>query len=139
MVQTIKKVLDNNLECKEDLPSHNLFYKNMWLEAKAELCALSYRARFHRVKREMAKSEASVSDVFEVGSDLKKISSSNFSPIAPKLIHESGSKASNIPAHNPSLPNVDGHVDDVESSVMARFNILKRRGESKPVNTTEKE
>ncbi|KAI3735480.1 hypothetical protein L6452_14979 [Arctium lappa] len=137
MVQTIKKVLDENLECKEDLPSHNLLYKNLWLEAEAELCALSYRARFHRVKREMAKSEAS--DVSEVGSDLKKISSSNFSPIAPKLIQEAGSKASNIPAHNPSLLNVDGHVDDVASSVMARFNILKRRGESKPVNTAEKE
>jgi len=57
--QTIKKVLDENLDCKEDLPSHNLLYKNLWLEAEAELCALSYRARFHRVKREMAKSEAS--------------------------------------------------------------------------------
>lgn len=133
MVQTIKKVLDENLECKEDLPSHNLLYKNLWLEAEAELCALSYRARFHRVKREMAKSEASVPDVSEVGSDIKKISSSNISLIAPKLIHEAaGSKASNIPAHNSSLPNVDGHVDDVESSVMARFSILKRRGESKP-------
>ncbi|KAJ9553101.1 hypothetical protein OSB04_017146 [Centaurea solstitialis] len=136
--QTIKKVLDENLDCTEDLPSHNLLYKNLWLEAEAELCALSYRARFHRVKREMAKSEAS--DVSEVGSDIKKISSSNFSSIAPKLIHETaGSKESNIPAHNLSLPNVDGHIDDVESSVMARFNILKRRGESKPANMAEKE
>ncbi|XP_024990888.1 uncharacterized protein LOC112525144 isoform X3 [Cynara cardunculus var. scolymus] len=140
MVQTIKKVLDENLECKEDLPSHNLLYKNLWLEAEAELCALSYKARFHRVKREMAISEASDPDVSEVSSDIKKISNSNFSLISPKLIDEaSGSKPSNIPPHNPSLPNFDGNIDDVESSVMARFNILKRREESKPVNTPEKE
>lgn len=140
MIQTIKKVLDENLECKEDLPSDTLMYKNLWLETEAELCAMSYKARFHRVKREMAKSKVSVPDVSEIATEIKKTSSSTFSPIAPKLIHEAlRNKTSNTYVQNPSLPSVDNQIDDIENSVMARFNILKLRGESNPVNMAEKE
>lgn len=57
--QKIQRVLDENLVCKEDLPSHTLMYKNLWLEAEAELCTLSYRSRFHRAQREIYKSKAS--------------------------------------------------------------------------------
>ncbi|KAK1415110.1 hypothetical protein QVD17_30881 [Tagetes erecta] len=133
MIQKIKSVLDENLEFKEDLPSDPLLYKNLWLEAEAELCVSSYKSRLHRAKREMGKSKAR--DLSEAPSDIKKISSSILSPTAPKLFHEvASSKKSNT--HAP-LPIVDD--DDAENSVMARFNILKRREESNPVNMAEKE
>ncbi|GKB45988.1 hypothetical protein Tco_0896741 [Tanacetum coccineum] len=141
MIQTIKKVLDENLECSEDPSSDTMLYKNLWLEAEAELCVSSYRARFDRVKREMGKPKAAAQDVSDVASDIKKISTSIFSPIAHKVMHEAArTKTPDTLANNPSIPyNVDHIVNDVENSVMARFNILKRREESNPVNMAEKE
>nr|XP_043631501.1 uncharacterized protein LOC122602943 isoform X2 [Erigeron canadensis] len=143
MIQMIKKVLDENLDCKEDLSSESVLYKNLWLEAEAELCTSSYRARFHRAKKEMGKLKASdnakVLYVSEVTSDTKKIPSSMSSSIALKSMPETaGSKTSNTHSVNP-LPRVDGHIDDTESSVMARFNILKQRGESISVSLEKKE
>ncbi|KAM0043333.1 hypothetical protein Hdeb2414_s0010g00340041 [Helianthus debilis subsp. tardiflorus] len=136
-VQKIKRVLDENLEFEEDLPSDPLLYKNLWLEAEAELCVSSYKARLHRAKREMDKAETL--DSPEVAPDIKKIPSSNFTPTAPRMIHEAaGRKTLNTQAPNISLPVVDD-IDDVDNSVMARFNILKRREESNPVNMAEKE
>nr|GEV84804.1 hypothetical protein [Tanacetum cinerariifolium] len=142
MIQTIKSVLDENLECSEDPSSDTMLYKNLWLEAEAELCVSSYRARFDRAKREMGKPKASAQDVSDVASDIKKISTSIFSPIAPKVIHEAArTKTPDTLANNSSIPNNVDHIvnDDVENSVMARFNILKRREESNPVNMAEKE
>ncbi|KAI3819002.1 hypothetical protein L1987_12824 [Smallanthus sonchifolius] len=137
MVQKIKRVLDENLEFKEDLPSDPLLYKNLWLEAEAELCISSYRTRLHRAKREMGKSKAL--DLSEVASEIKKISSSNYSPTAPEPLHDAaGSKTSTTREPNLSLPIVY-EFDDVEDSVLARFNILKCREESNPVNMAEKE
>lgn len=53
-------------------------------------------------------------------------------------MHEvAGSKKPNTNAPSVSFPIVDD--DDTENSVMARFNILKRREESNPVNMAEKE
>ena len=59
-LQAIKKVLDENFECEEELQSQATesqatLYKNLWLEAEAELCFTSYRTRFDRVKTEMEK------------------------------------------------------------------------------------
>ncbi|XP_071686123.1 uncharacterized protein [Rutidosis leptorrhynchoides] len=141
MIQKIKRLLDENLEYKEDkdLSSDTLLYKNLWLETEAELCASSYRARFERIKREMNKSKPSVPDVSEVASDKKKVSTSNLSPIAAKLMHEAA--ASNITKTHEQYPSFSGvidHIDDVENTVMTRFNILKRREQSNPFNLEEK-
>ncbi|KAI3732271.1 hypothetical protein L1987_63475 [Smallanthus sonchifolius] len=139
LVQKIKRVLDENLEFKDDLPSDPLLYKNLWLEAEAELCVASYKTRLHRAKREMGKSKALVPDLSEVASDIKKISSSNYSPTAPEPLHDAaGSKTSTTHEPNLSFPIVY-EIDDVEDSVLARFNILKCREESNPVNMAEKE
>ncbi|KAL8188547.1 hypothetical protein R6Q57_029835 [Mikania cordata] len=78
----------------------------------------------------------SSADLSEVASDIKKISSPSYSPSDPEVLHEAaGRKTLNTHAPNLSLPI----VDDVENSVMARFNILKRREESNPVNMAVKE
>ncbi|KAL8188546.1 hypothetical protein R6Q57_029834 [Mikania cordata] len=58
MVQKIKRALDENLECTEDLPSDPMLYKNLWLEAEAELCVSGYRTRLRRAKRHVGKSKA---------------------------------------------------------------------------------
>lgn len=81
----------------------------------------------------------SVPDVSEVAFDTKNVSSSNFSPIAPNIHEATGSKTSNTLADNPSFPDVDYHINDVDNSVMARFNILKLRGESNPLYMADKE
>ncbi|XP_076913194.1 uncharacterized protein LOC143571735 isoform X2 [Bidens hawaiensis] len=128
MVQKIKRVLDEDVEMKEDSSYDPLLYKNLWLEAEAELCVSNFKARLHRAKTEMGKSKAL--NLSEVASDIKKIST------APKLLHEDvGGKTLNTHVPNISLPV----VDDVENSVMAHFNILKRREESNPINVAEKE
>ncbi|XP_076907002.1 uncharacterized protein LOC143563322 isoform X2 [Bidens hawaiensis] len=128
MVQKIKRVLDEDVEIKEDSSYDPLLYKNLWLEAEAELCVSNFKARLHRAKTEMGKSKAL--DLSEVASDIKKSST------ASKLLRENvGGKTLNTHVPNISLPV----VDDVENSVMARFNILKRREESNPINVAEKE
>lgn len=128
MVQAIKKVLDENLECKVELPSETLLYKNLWLEAEAELCSLSFRGRFERLKREShkSKSKSESTDDDDATNAIKEISSCNASsdpkiPIPPKPIHKD-----------------DGiGIDDVETGVMARFNILKHRQHPNPASNVE--
>ncbi|XP_022890425.1 uncharacterized protein LOC111405663 [Olea europaea var. sylvestris] len=55
MAQAIKKVLDENFLYDEQMDSHALLFKNLWLEAEAKLCSISYKARFDRMKIEMGK------------------------------------------------------------------------------------
>jgi hypothetical protein len=51
------KVLNDNFKNEEELQPKSLFYKNLWLEAEAELCSTNYKARYNRMKIEMEKSE----------------------------------------------------------------------------------
>lgn len=55
VLQAIKKVLNENFLCDEAMPPLALLFKNLWLEAEAKLCSLSYKARFDRMKIEMEK------------------------------------------------------------------------------------
>lgn len=55
-LQALKKVLGENFN-DDDEKTHprTLMYKNLWLEAEAALCAVNYKARFNRMKRDMSK------------------------------------------------------------------------------------
>ncbi|KAG6393283.1 hypothetical protein SASPL_147520 [Salvia splendens] len=45
MGKAITKVLEKNFEIDEDMYSQALLFKNLWLEAEAKLCSISYEAR----------------------------------------------------------------------------------------------
>jgi hypothetical protein len=57
-LQAIMKVLSENFDYEEETESQSLLYKNLWLEAEAELCSINYKARYNRMKIEMEKSES---------------------------------------------------------------------------------
>jgi hypothetical protein len=52
------KVLSENFDYEEEIQPQSLLYKNLWLEAEAELCSINYKARYNRMKIEMEKSES---------------------------------------------------------------------------------
>jgi hypothetical protein len=52
------KVLSEHFDYEEETQSQSLLYKNLWLEAEAELCSINYKARYNRMKIEMEKSES---------------------------------------------------------------------------------
>ncbi|XP_060204010.1 uncharacterized protein LOC132632193 [Lycium barbarum] len=113
VAQAIKKVLNENFLSDEIMQPQALLFKNLWLEAEAKLCSLSYKARFHRMKIEMEKHK------FSQGKDLNLNSS-----VAPEAENDSASKTTT--QSPPSTSSKSVHIDD---SVMERFNILNRREE----------
>ena len=42
-LKVIMKVLDDNFKYEEDMQPKSLLYKNLWLEAEAELCSVNYK------------------------------------------------------------------------------------------------
>ena len=54
-LQALKEVLKKDFDGEEEMQAETLLYKNLWLEAEAALCSVSYRARFNRMKIEMEK------------------------------------------------------------------------------------
>ncbi|KAI3704820.1 hypothetical protein L1987_75049 [Smallanthus sonchifolius] len=163
MVQAIKKVLDENLESEMELPSETtLLYKNLWLEAEAELCCLSYRARFERLKRETQKEKPHKSTATGDASAIQETSRSSNGSTFLKADNIKTSNAQHIDAVNVyggQNPVKKGHVADVkvtgsgvtmqhqlrkddgdsgvDSLVMARFNILKNREDSITIDLEE--
>ncbi|KAG6402502.1 hypothetical protein SASPL_134698 [Salvia splendens] len=53
MAKAITKVLEKNFEIDEDMHSQAFLFKNLWLEAEAKLCSISYEARFARMRIQM--------------------------------------------------------------------------------------
>ncbi|CAL0327527.1 unnamed protein product [Lupinus luteus] len=53
MTKALKKILSENFHEDEEADSQTLLYKNLWLEAEAALCSVSYRARYNQMKIEM--------------------------------------------------------------------------------------
>ncbi|KAI3808750.1 hypothetical protein L1987_24711 [Smallanthus sonchifolius] len=164
MVQAIKKVLDENLECEMELPSETtLLYKKLWLETEAELCCLSYRARLERLKRETQKEKPHKSTDTGDASAIKETSRSCNGSTFLKADNIKTSNAQHIDdavnVHGWQNPVKKGHIADVkvtgsgvtmqhqlckddgdsgvDSLVMARFNILKNREESNAIDLEE--
>ncbi|CAI9774216.1 unnamed protein product [Fraxinus pennsylvanica] len=140
MAQAIKKVLDENFLYDEEMDSQALLFKNLWLEAEAKLCSISYKARFDRMKIEMGKFKS-------------KKEEGNCAVVEKKLnfqISPNPSTDSNRPpvdqdgaipkpgVWNASVPSTSGDADDV-ALVMERFHILKSRNDGKNSVNTEKE
>ncbi|CAL5204162.1 unnamed protein product [Lathyrus oleraceus] len=55
MTKAIKNILSENFDDDEATESQTLLYKNLWLEAEAALCSVSYKNRYHQMKIEMEK------------------------------------------------------------------------------------
>ncbi|KAH9611304.1 hypothetical protein KSS87_023666 [Heliosperma pusillum] len=136
MMEAIKNVLHENFRGEEEMDQRRLLYKNLWLDAEASLCAMTAKARFLRVKADMEKPQDGAKD--------KEISSTSN---VPADVHETIDLASKVETlHNPNSQAVDGntvefrepiatnektlHGDDVDASVMARYQILKSRIQS---------
>ncbi|XP_059628917.1 uncharacterized protein LOC132271534 isoform X1 [Cornus florida] len=129
MVQAIKKVLNENFCGEEEMQTQTLLYKNLWLEAEAALCAINYRARFDRTKIEMEKCNSlKAKGVLEDTGPIEKSSHPN---IADKLTTEARDcQIPDISFLESPNSSTTSHVDDVETSVMATFQILKGHSES---------
>ncbi|EYU45327.1 hypothetical protein MIMGU_mgv1a001518mg [Erythranthe guttata] len=120
MAKAIKKVLDENFHLNEDMDSQALLFKSLWLDAEAKLCSITYKARFDRMKILMDETKLKAQQENEnIAQMLSKVSISK-----PTLQNIS------------SLPE---HAEDVETSVMARFNILKSREDNPKPLIIEKE
>ncbi|KAL8127667.1 uncharacterized protein LOC141721522 [Apium graveolens] len=139
MVQNIKKVLNENFQLEEDISSETLLYKNLWLNAEAELCVTGLNSRFDKVKIQLE--DCKSYETKENSVILKKSPSSNVSPdpcldVASGLtpeINESQKQTTSVPC----ILSTRSDVNDDEASVMARFQILKCRGDN--TNTTVEE
>ncbi|KAL8240792.1 hypothetical protein R6Q59_014147 [Mikania micrantha] len=162
MVQAIKKILDENLECEAEVSSETTpLYKDLWLEAEAELCCLSYRARFERLKRETQKEKphnsTATSDRKET---LKSCNGSTFIKADAAIVLNTQHIDDIINIHGEQNPVKEGHItgvkdtgsgvtvqhqlckdddncDDVDSWVIARLDTLKNRGELNAIDLEE--
>ncbi|XP_042012020.1 uncharacterized protein LOC121760409 [Salvia splendens] len=137
MAKAIKKVLEKNFEIDEDMHSQALLFKNLWLEAEAKLCSISYKARFERMKIQMEgiklKAPKEDEDVADVASEpCISPDSVIMSVLAPKALADTSSKPT---SPGVSASGMSGPAGCNESSALARFSILKSREENRnPIN-----
>ncbi|XP_057463373.1 uncharacterized protein LOC130753369 isoform X3 [Actinidia eriantha] len=133
MVQALKEVLEKDFDGEEEMQAETLLYKNLWLEAEAALCFVSYRARFNRMKIEMEKCKThKAKDVTESTKAVEKLLNSKVSPDLNEI-----PKAVEKPPNSKDSPNSTTLLDDVEASALARFHILKCRDENSSSVSTE--
>lgn len=137
MVQAIKGVLEKDFNCEEETQPETLLYKNLWLEAEAALCSMSYRARFNRMKVEMEKCKSHKAKECSMAVD--KLLNSKVSPspsTTQKVIPES--ENSPLPDNNVNdSPVTTKVVDDAEASTLATYQILKCRAENSNSRTAK--
>ncbi|XP_022722674.1 uncharacterized protein LOC111279855 isoform X2 [Durio zibethinus] len=128
MTQAIKKILIENFHEGEEAQPEVLLYKNLWLEAEAALCSISYMARFNNMKIEIEKCKLDCEkDLSEDAPDEEKISSSKF------FAEVNTDKKLTAVAETGPTPAVSNQNSPIESSsyhaddVTARFHVLKQR------------
>ncbi|GFY84005.1 hypothetical protein Acr_03g0007790 [Actinidia rufa] len=135
MVQALKEVLKKDFDGEEEMQAETLLYKNLWLEAEAALCSVSYRARFNRMKIEMEKCKAhKAKDVTKSTKAVEKLLNSKVSPDS-NITNKATPEAKDIPLSDNNLQDSPissstALVDDVEATALARFHILKCRDEN---------
>ncbi|CAK9139037.1 unnamed protein product [Ilex paraguariensis] len=135
MIQAIKKILDENFHDKEEGQSPTLLYKNLWLEAEAELCSIRYRARLDRMKIRMDKSKSDTEKCVSENTTVEEQHSSVEvfpNPNMPSTLRSEAKESPSLKDPIQDFPSSSStsHVDDVEASVMTRFNILKCRDDN---------
>ncbi|KAK4431246.1 hypothetical protein Salat_0886700 [Sesamum alatum] len=142
MAKAIKKVLEENFHFNEEMHSQALLFKSLWLEAEAKLCSISYKARFDRMKIQMEETKLQAPQGNEaIAEMMSKVCISPDSMTPSKL----APKAHDVTIPQPTLYNfcmstTSGLADDVDASVMARFNILKAREDDlKQINIEEEQ
>ncbi|KAK1366379.1 hypothetical protein POM88_041940 [Heracleum sosnowskyi] len=136
MVQKIKFVFDDNFQSEEVISPDTLLYKNLWLNAEAELCVTGLKARFDQVKIHMENCKSN-----KTKEDSLVVESIPSSRVPPDTILNNASglmpNANDSPKQRApvdcSLSSLRSNAKDVEASVMARFKILKWRDDK--VNT----
>ncbi|KAL0321632.1 UNVERIFIED_CONTAM: hypothetical protein Scaly_2459600 [Sesamum calycinum] len=129
MAKAIKKVLEENFHFSEEMHSQALLFKSLWLEAEAKLCSISYKARFDRMKIQMEETKLQAAQGNEAVAEMMSKVCVSPDPMTPSKL---APKAHDVTIPQPTLYNfcmsgMSGHADDVDTSVMARFNILKAR------------
>ncbi|XP_073131476.1 uncharacterized protein [Henckelia pumila] len=121
MSKAIKKILKENFYCNEEISSQALLFKSLWLEAEANICSIGYKARFDQMKIEMGKIEANT------------LKDSKLTPTT----HDGTSPSSAL--KNSFISSTTENANDAEASIMARFKILKSRGDNIESINLEKE
>ncbi|CAH9070768.1 unnamed protein product [Cuscuta epithymum] len=123
MSRAIGKVLNENFQFDGELKSQALLFKNLWLEAEAKLCSISYKARFDRMKVAMEMQSSTRVVDGSIGS-AENVSSSIC--VSDFKAGERSLQKSDI--QSPSISRSAKDNLDVEiASVMDRYNILKDR------------
>ncbi|CAI9767760.1 unnamed protein product [Fraxinus pennsylvanica] len=140
MAQAIKKVLEENFLYDEEMEPQVLLFKNLWLEAEAKLCSISYKARFDHMKIEMEKfkSNKEEGNIAVVEKMLKFQNSPNPRTESNRPPADQDGAFPKLVFQNASVPSTSGNADDVVS-VMERFHILKSRKDSKDSVKSEEE
>ncbi|KAF6136252.1 hypothetical protein GIB67_001661 [Kingdonia uniflora] len=130
VTKDIKKVLEENFENEEGAHPQIQLYKELWLEAEAELCSMKYKSRFARLKIEMDRSNVWNEKELEGTSNgveklpIPKVSAgvNKDNCIQELKIKENTSNITTFNKNPSSLSDAEN-----ESSVMARLRILKCR------------
>lgn len=121
MTKAIKKILEENFHCNEEVSSQALLFKSLWLEAEANLCSIGYKARFDQMKSEMGKIEANT--LKELMSNIRSMPDPNTdSKLTPKTHGEISLSPALKNSFNSSTTE---NANDVEASIMAKCKILK--------------
>ncbi|GAU40352.1 hypothetical protein TSUD_319640 [Trifolium subterraneum] len=184
MTKAIKNILSENFDDGDDdggaAESQTALFKNLWLEAEAALCSVSFKARYNQMKIEMEKHSYKQRDMEDHSKSkvIPSLSSSQSSAIGVNKCANSDSSAQNLAVldatnpkelsqlkfsadmngPNPLTPEaedsqnlysfirnyaVSGTNKDVvgndEASVMARYNVIKARGEKSCISNNDLE
>ncbi|KZV45257.1 hypothetical protein F511_10034 [Dorcoceras hygrometricum] len=130
VTKSIKEILEENFHINEEISSQALLFKNLWLQAEANLCSIGYKARFDKMKVEMAKIEdysfKEIEDVTEIKSKIQSIPDPNTDS---KLGSTHGGTGKGPSLKNSFISSSAENANEVEASIMARFKILKSRGD----------
>ncbi|KAJ7965227.1 Peroxidase [Quillaja saponaria] len=125
--EAIKRVLSENFYDEEATVSQILLYKDLWLEAEAELCSVNYRARFDHMKNEMEKCLSTIGDALGNIVDGEKLSKLEVFPDLT-TVGRSATKANDVLSPDSSV--LDSSILNTsinENDVMARYHILSSR------------
>ncbi|KAL5075405.1 hypothetical protein RYX36_014389 [Vicia faba] len=99
MTKAIKNILSENFDDDEATESQTLLYKNLWLEAEAALCSVSYKNRYNQMKIEMEKQSYKQRDMEQHSKSevIPSLSRSESSAIEVNKCLNSDSSAATIP------------------------------------------
>ncbi|XP_042381572.1 uncharacterized protein LOC121974526 isoform X2 [Zingiber officinale] len=134
MTQTIENALSQSFTETDDSRQASL-YKNLWLQAEVLACRLKQELLIAQMKTESESykpPQSNISSSLHSPRDLKV----QDSPLKPKDIEGITEQESQFSA---TANHESSKAEDVESSVMARFKILKDRDNNSVYRSTEAE